>query len=60
MNAVNGVATFSNLTLNQIGTGYTLTAAASGLTGATSPAFNVTVGPPVKLVFLSQPTNTWL
>lgn len=41
VNAVNGVATFSNLSLNNAGTGYTLTAAASGLTGATSSTFNV-------------------
>jgi PKD repeat protein len=40
--AVNGVATFSNLSINNPGTGYTLTAAASGLSGATSAAFNVT------------------
>ena len=42
VNAVNGVATFNNLTLDQVGTGYTLTAAATGLTGATSTAFNIT------------------
>jgi len=39
--AVSGVATFSNLSLNNAGTGYTLTAASSGLTGATSSMFNV-------------------
>jgi hypothetical protein len=36
-----GVATFSNLSINKGGTGYTLTAASTGLTGATSDAFNV-------------------
>jgi uncharacterized repeat protein (TIGR03806 family) len=41
VNAVNGVATFSTLTLSQAGTGYTLTASSSGLTGATSGTFNV-------------------
>src|SRR5438552_1152949 len=40
--AVNGVATFSTLSVNDVGTGYTLTASASGLTGATSASFNVT------------------
>jgi uncharacterized repeat protein (TIGR03806 family) len=40
-NAVNGVATFANLSINNPGTGYTLTAAASGLSGATSAAFNI-------------------
>ena len=50
VNAVNGVATFNNLTLNQLGTGYTLTAAATGLTGATSAAFNVTAARARRLV----------
>jgi len=54
--AINGVATFSTLSLNQAGTGYTLTAAATGLTGATSAAFDVTQ--PVHLVFTVQPTTT--
>ena len=40
--ATNGVATFSGLSINKAGTGYTLTAASTGLTGATSSAFNVT------------------
>jgi hypothetical protein len=37
-----GIATFSNLTINKIGTGYTLTASSGLLTGATSAAFNIT------------------
>jgi len=41
---VNGVATFSNLSINKAGTGYTLSATSSGLTGATSNAFNITGG----------------
>jgi hypothetical protein len=57
VNAVAGVATFSTLTINKVGTGYTLTASASGLTGATSSAFNVTVGTAAKLVFTVQPGN---
>ena len=40
--AVAGVATFSNLRISQAGAGYTLTASAAGLTGATSAAFTVT------------------
>jgi hypothetical protein len=41
--AVNGVATFSNIKINKIGTGYTLSASSSpALTGATSTAFNIT------------------
>lgn len=39
--AVSGVATFSNVSLNNAGTGYTLTAASTGLTSATSSTFNV-------------------
>ena len=44
--AVAGVATFSDLSINLTGTGYTLTAAdaAALLTGATSSAFNITAG----------------
>ena len=40
--AVNGVATFSGLTLNKPGNGYTLMASTNGLTSAMSAAFNVT------------------
>src|SRR5205809_8135856 len=57
--AVNGVATFSTLSLNTAGSGYTLTASATGLTGATSTAFNISlsVGPAAKLVFAVPPSN---
>lgn len=55
--SVAGVATFSNLSLDKVGTGYTLTAASGALTAATSAAFNVTSGAPAKLVFLQGPTN---
>jgi len=54
---VNGIATFSNSTISVAGTGYTLTASATGLTGATSTGFNVTTSP-VKLAFTTQPSNT--
>ena len=36
-----GVATFGDLSINNAGTGYTLTASAGGLTGATSGLFDV-------------------
>jgi hypothetical protein len=39
--AVNGVATFSDLSIDQPGNGYTLQAAAAGLTGAVSAPFNI-------------------
>jgi hypothetical protein len=55
--AVNGVATFSNLSINNLGVGYTLTASASGLTSATSAPFNITAGAPAKLAFTVQPAN---
>src|SRR5205823_11385837 len=39
--AVNGVATFNNLSINKGGTGYTLQATSTGLNSATSLAFNI-------------------
>jgi hypothetical protein len=39
--AVSGVATFSNLSIDQPGIGYTLVATASGLTGAESASFTI-------------------
>jgi hypothetical protein len=42
VNAENGVATFNNLRINQPGTGYTLTASASGLTSVVTAPFDVT------------------
>ncbi len=42
--AVNGVATFSSLSINQTGTGYTLKATVGGLADALSTTFNVTSG----------------
>lgn len=58
--AVNGVATFSTLSIDQPGTGYTLTASSFGLSGATSSGFNITGAPPVAtaLGFVQQPTST--
>jgi len=56
--AVAGVATFSNLSLDKTGAGYTLAAASSGLTGATSTAFSVTPGAATKVVYSVQPTTT--
>ncbi|HYX80974.1 MAG TPA: hypothetical protein VE714_01185, partial [Gemmatimonadales bacterium] len=57
-NAVNGVATFTDLSLDKVGSGYTLTATASGYTGATSAGFGVTPAAPVRLTFTQQPSNT--
>ena len=55
LSATGGVATFSGVSINKVGTGYTLTATASGLTLATSTAFDITLGPAVKLGFTTEP-----
>lgn len=55
--ATGGVATFSNITLNKVGTGYTLTAAATGLTGATSASFAITPAAASKLAFSVEPSD---
>jgi hypothetical protein len=55
--ATNGVATFSGLAVNKVGTGYQLNATATGLTGASSSAFAITAGAPAQLVFTQQPQN---
>ena len=41
VNAVNGVATFSDLSIDRLGDGYTLVASSAGLTGAESTPFNI-------------------
>jgi DNA-binding beta-propeller fold protein YncE len=55
--AVNGVASFSGCTVNDVGSGYTLTATDGTLTPAVSSGFNVAtaVGPPSKLAFNGTP-----
>src|SRR5207247_1915110 len=53
--AVNGVATFGDLTVSQTGTGYWLTASATGLARAASSAFDVTAGAATQLVFGTEP-----
>src|SRR2546422_117416 len=61
INAVNGVATFPNLSVDKAGTGYTLRATASGLTDATSGTFAVTAPPnqsPTAAFTASCPTLT--
>ncbi|HYK12140.1 MAG TPA: PKD domain-containing protein [Gemmatimonadales bacterium] len=59
--AVSGVASFPGLSLDKVGSGYTLTAAASGLSGATSAPFTVSSVPaprPTHLIFTGQPSST--
>ena len=57
VNAVNGVATFPGLSIDKVGSGYTLAAAATGLTGDTSPPFDILAGGANRLVFTIQPTG---
>ena len=58
--AVAGVASFPDLTVDKVGKGYTLAAsdAADGLPASTIGAFDVVTGPPAKLAFTLQPSNT--
>ena len=57
--AVNGVATFSGLTLNNLGTGYTLKVTASGLSSASTAAITVANPPQIQsaTVVFTQKTN---
>jgi hypothetical protein len=55
--AINGVASYQALSLNNTGTGYTLTAAAGGLTGTTSTPFNIITSVGTQLFFTIQPSN---
>ena len=57
VNAVAGVATFSDLSIDKPGTGYTLVATAPALPVATSAPFNVSAGNVAQLVCTSQPSN---
>src|SRR5207249_2615564 len=59
--AAGGVASFASLSLNKVGSGYTLTAAAPfqpALTGATSAPFDISPGQAAQLLFTVQPTST--
>ena len=59
----NGIATFSNLSVNAAGAGYTLSATSPGLASATSTSFTISASSsgagrsPAKLAFLQQPSN---
>ncbi|HXQ30000.1 MAG TPA: Ig-like domain-containing protein [Gemmatimonadales bacterium] len=55
VNAINGVASFSGLSIQLAGGGYTISASSSGLAGATSSAFAISPGAPVSLAFTTQP-----
>ncbi len=55
-----GEATFSDLSINQVGSGYTLEAStnANGVSSTYSHGFNITPAAPDHLDFLQGPTNT--
>lgn len=57
--AAAGVAAFTGCAVTPAGTGYTITATASGLTSATSGAFDVTAAPPTSStqVTVTNPSN---
>ena len=55
--AVSGEATFNNISIDRVGTGYTLNATASGLNTATSASFDITVGAATQLVYSVEPSD---
>src|SRR5690348_13064529 len=58
VNAINGVATFADLSIDKTGAGYALTASSDALTAVTSPAFNIDAPPlPAKIAFTASPTG---
>ncbi|HZW33685.1 MAG TPA: hypothetical protein VFF52_23390, partial [Isosphaeraceae bacterium] len=52
---VNGIATFSGLTIDQAGSGYTISVAGAGLPTASSSVINVTPAAPAQLVVSTGP-----
>jgi hypothetical protein len=54
---VNGIATFSDLSITQAAAGYQLTATVSGQAAGLSSFFTVSPGAATQLVYLQQPTN---
>ena len=58
LNAVNGVATFNNVALTNPGNGYTLNAAAAGISSTTTASFNAVMPPEVAAVLVSGTTWT--
>ena len=57
VNAVGGVATFSNLTVSRSGTSYSLVASSSGLTNATTNSFDIAAGPLATITVSPNPSN---
>jgi phosphotransferase system IIA component/3'-phosphoadenosine 5'-phosphosulfate (PAPS) 3'-phosphatase len=55
--AVGGVAAFDSLSLDMVGSGYTLIASAPAVAGATSDAIDIMPGSPAALVFTQDPSD---
>src|SRR3989449_1133367 len=58
VNAVNGVATFSDLSIQEARAEYTLTTSSGTLTGAISAPFAIAPAAPAKAAFTVQPSAT--
>ena len=54
VDAVRGVASFADLSINRAGTGYTLVATTTGVRGATSPAFDVAPAAAARLALITR------
>jgi fibronectin-binding autotransporter adhesin len=59
VDAVDGVATFSDIAIDRAATGYTLVATATGLVSDTSAAFAISPAPAAQLIVASQPTQVF-
>ncbi len=58
VNAIGGLATFSTLTVDRVGTGYRLDATAAGLASVTTAPFVIGAGVPATLFFIAPPPAT--
>ncbi len=56
--AVNGVATFDDLSVDKAGSGYTLVVSATGFGNTSSTTFGITPGAATRLTFVTQPSRT--
>ncbi len=56
--AVNGIATFTDLTIDKIGTGYTLIATGGGFTSPVSSALDIVPAAASQLALITQPADT--
>ncbi len=56
--ASGGVASFSGLSLDQVGTSYAIQAGAPGLSGATTSVFAITPATPSQLLITTEPSSS--